>query len=254
LAKTFAPLSTGFAIFNRKRQLAMFNTALLDVARLAFGFMSTRPTIDMVLHRLCETRKLPEPKNFNTWEDQFSALEAAAKNGTYSELWEMPNGQTFRLTGRPHPDSALAFLFEDITAEVSLTRHLRTEIETSQSIINTLPDAIAVFSLSTLVMTNAAYGTIWKRGDEPQMVIHDLRSALRIWKVRCAPSSLWHDVKNFGQMRHDSPIVLDQLILTNGRLLDCAVQAIPDGLTLVRFATATGRLESSPQPPRQAHG
>lgn len=255
LAKTFAQLSTGLAIFNRKRQLAMFNPALLDMTGLAFGFMSTRPTIDMVLHRLRETRKLPEPKNYNTWKEQFSALEAAAKKGTYSELWEMPDGQTYRVTGRPHPDGALAFLFEDITAEVSLTRHFRAEIETGQSVMNALPDAIAVFSPSnTLVMTNAAYDEIWQRDDESQMLVHDLRSALRIWKARCGPSSLWQDVENFGQMRRDSHIVSDGLIMTNGRRLDCAVQAITGGMTLVRFTPAMARLESSPQPPRQAYG
>lgn len=147
----------------------------------------------------------------------------------------MPDGQTYRVTGRPHPDGALAFLFEDITAEVSLTRHFRAEIETGQSVMNALPDAIAVFSPSnTLVMTNAAYDEIWQRDDEPQMLVHDLRSALRIWKARCGPSSLWQDVENFGQMRRDSHIVSDGLIMTNGRRLDCAVQAITGGMTLVR--------------------
>ncbi len=40
----------------------------------------------------------------------------------------------------------MAFLFEAITAEVSLTRHFIAEIETSQSVMNALPDAIVVFS------------------------------------------------------------------------------------------------------------
>ncbi len=254
LAKTFAQLSTGLAIFNRKRQLATFNPALLDMTGLAFGFMSTRPTIDMVLHRLRETRKLPEPKDYKTWKEQFSALEAAAKNGTYSELWEMPDGQTYRVTGRPHPDGALAFLFEDITAEVSLTRHFRAEIETCQAVVNALPDAIAVFSPSnTLVMTNAAYDTLWKREDEPQMLVQDLRGALRVWKARCGPSGLWQNLENFSQIRFASPNVSEALVLPNGSHLDCAVQAIAGGMTMVRFASAVAQLENSPQPPRQVY-
>ncbi len=191
LGKTFAHLSTGLAIFNKKRQLAIFNPALLDMTGLPFAFLSARPNIDRVLDRLRETRKLPEPKNYNSWREQFSALEAAAMNGTYTEWWDMPDGQTFRVTGRPHPDGALAFLFEDISAEVSLTRRFRSEIETSQAVLNAVPDAIAVFSSgNTLIMTNAAYEKVWRPDEDGQMTVHDLRGALRIWKANAAPHCL----------------------------------------------------------------
>ncbi|MFZ3580674.1 PAS-domain containing protein [Loktanella sp. DJP18] len=244
LGKTFAQLSTGLAIFNRKRQLAMFNPALLDMTALPFAFMSKRPTIDMVLDRLREMRKLPEPKNYATWKDQFTALEAAAKNGTYSERWDMPDGQTFRVTGRPHPDGALAFLFEDISAEVSLTRRFRAEIETGQAVLNALPDAVAVFSPSnTLMMTNSAYDAIWKDATDSQMTVLDLRSALRTWKARTAPTGLWRELEEFGRLRHDRRMISDRLVLTNGRCVDCEVQAIPGGLTLVRFTPATDRAD-----------
>ena len=248
LGKTFAQLSTGLAIFNRKRQLAMFNPALLDMTGLPFAFMSARPSIDVVLDRLREMRKLPEPKNYATWKDQFTALEAAAKNGTYSERWDMPDGQTFRVTGRPHPDGALAFLFEDISAEVSLTRRFRAEIETGQSVLNALPDAIAVFSPSnTLVMTNAAYDAIWQGPDESQMVVHDLRSALRIWKAKTAATGLWREVEEFGRLRQDRRLISAPLVLTNGRRMDCEVQAIPGGMTMVRFRTIADRIDG-PRP------
>ena len=248
LGKTFAQLSTGLAIFNRKRQLAMFNPALLDMTGLPFAFMSARPSIDLVLDRLREMRRLPEPKNYSTWKDQFTALEAAAKNGTYSERWDMPDGQTFRVTGRPHPDGALAFLFEDISAEVSLTRRFRAEIETGQAVMNALPDAIAVFSPSnTLLMTNAAYDAIWQSADDSQMTIHDLRSALRIWKARTAPTGLWREVEDFGRLRQDRRLISAPLALTNGRALECEVQAIPGGMTMIRFRTISDRLDG-PRP------
>lgn len=248
LGKTFAQLSTGLAIFNRKRQLAMFNPALLDMTGLPFAFMSARPSIDVVLDRLREMRKLPEPKNYATWKDQFTALEAAAMNGTYSERWDMPDGQTFRVTGRPHPDGALAFLFEDISAEVSLTRRFRAEIETGQAVLNALPEAIAVFSPSnTLLMTNAAYDAIWQSADASQMTVHDLRSALRIWKSRTAPTGLWREVEEFGRLRQDRKYISDRLTLTNGRWMECEVQAIPGGMTMVRFSKATDLIEG-PRP------
>ena len=255
LGKTFAQLSTGLAIFNRKRQLAMFNPALLDMTGLPFAFMSARPSIDVVLDRLREMRRLPEPKNYTTWKDQFTALEAAAKNGTYSERWDMPDGQTFRVTGRPHPDGAVAFLFEDVSAEVSLTRRFRAEIETGQAVMNALPDAIAVFSPSnTLLMTNAAYDEIWRNVNDNQMAVHDLRSALRIWKARTAATGLWREVEDFGRLRQDRRQISAPLILTNGRCMDCEVQAIPGGMTMVRFRMMADQFDgprSHAQPPER---
>ncbi|MBU2358148.1 MAG: PAS-domain containing protein [Alphaproteobacteria bacterium] len=250
LAKTFAHLSTGLAIFNKKRQLAMFNPALLDMTGLHFAFMSQRPSLDRVLDRLREMRRLPEPKNYITWREQFSALEAAAQNGTYSERWDMPDGQTFRVTGRPHPDGALAFLFEDISAEVSLTRRFRSEIETGQAVLDALPDAIAVFSSSnTLTMTNAAYDRMWQTEGDPQIQTHDLRSALRMWKSQAAPTALWREVEDFGRLRQDRPIVRDQLVLHSGRRMDCEITAISGGMTMIRFSASTERLRA-PQRPR----
>ena len=256
LAKTFADLSIGLAFFNHKRKLAMFNPALMEMTGLPFAYLSAEPSIDAMLDRLREMRKLPEPKNYASWKDQFTALEAAAKTGTYAERWEVPDGQTFRVTGRPHPDGALAFVFEDITAEVSLTRRFRAEIEMGQSVMNALPDAIAVFSPSnTLLLTNAAYDQIWQKQDAPQMIVHDLRGALRIWKSRTAPSALWREVEGFGRLRRDQPVIADHVVMTNGRSLSCEVRAIAGGMTMVRFSQATDRIEAplrSPLPLRDS--
>jgi hypothetical protein len=59
LGKTFSDLPIGLAILNKARQLAMFNPALLDMTELPVTFLSTRPTIDMVLDRLHELRVMP---------------------------------------------------------------------------------------------------------------------------------------------------------------------------------------------------
>ena len=126
LSQTFAQLSIGLAIFDRRRQLATFNPALLEMTTLPFEFLSGRPSIDAMLDALRELRMLPEPKDYPSWREQFSEMERAAKDGTYSENWNLPDGQTFRVTGRPHLDGAIALLFEDISAEISLTRRFRS--------------------------------------------------------------------------------------------------------------------------------
>ena len=121
LTKTFATLSIGLAIFDRNRQLVLFNPALVDLTTLPAEFLSARPNLLSVFDKLRDRHIMPEPKNYASWREKLAVLVAAAE-GTFSEVWNLPNGQIYRISGRPHPDGALAFLFEDITAEVSVTR------------------------------------------------------------------------------------------------------------------------------------
>jgi hypothetical protein len=44
-----------------------------------------------------------------------------------------------RVTGRPHPNGAIAFLFEDISQEVSLTRRFRTDLDLDRGILDDFP-------------------------------------------------------------------------------------------------------------------
>ncbi len=239
LSKTFAQLSIGLAIFDKRRQLAMFNPALLDMTQLPVTFLSGRPTVDAVLDKLRESRMLPEPKDYTTWRDQFTALEVAAKNGTYCETWNLPDGQTYRVTGRPHPDGAFAFLFEDISAEVSLTRRFRSDIETGQAVLDTLPEAIAVFSSAgTLVMSNRAYNDLWSTTDEISIEQRELRAEMGIWRDRCTPTRMWTEMRDFIHLLGARKPWSDDAILDDGRHLRCYANPISGGMTMVRFTFA----------------
>ena len=245
LGKTFAELAIGLAIFDKRRQLATFNPALLDMTRLGFDFLSSRPTIDTVLDRLRETRILPEPKDYASWRDQFTAVETAAKNGTYSEVWNLPDGQAFRVTGRPHPDGAFAFLFEDITADLSLTRRFRLDIETGQAVLDALPDAVAVFSnAGTLVMYNRAYMLLWGIDVESGLEHRALGSELTIWQSRCIETGTWDDLTQFMHQHGPRKHWTDDALLSDGRLLRCHASPIAGGMTMVRFALAVSGLPS----------
>ncbi len=110
LAKTFAQLSTGLAIFDRNSQLALFNPALVDLSALPIEFLSARPDLLSFFDRLCDSRVMPEPKNYNSWRQEIADVIAAATDGSYQETWSLDTGQTYRVSGRPHPDGAIAFL------------------------------------------------------------------------------------------------------------------------------------------------
>ena len=90
----------------------LFNPALGDLTGLAPEFLSTRPTLFSLLDALRERRMIPEPRDYKHWPREMLKLEAAA--GQYMDLWSLPGGQTYRVTGQPHPDGAIALLMEDI--------------------------------------------------------------------------------------------------------------------------------------------
>ncbi len=162
LTKTFADLPIGLAIFDRDRNLQLFNPALIDLTGLATGFLTARPTLYAFLDRLREARMVPEPKDYRSWRNQMNSLEAAAASGHHVEIWSLPGGQTYRVTGRPHPDGAVAFLFDDITSEISLTRKFRADLSLGAEVLDALEDAVAVFSSNgELLTSNRRYGELW---------------------------------------------------------------------------------------------
>ena len=105
---------------------------------------------------------MPEQKDFASWRRKLAELEEGAREGTYEENWQLPSGKIFRVTGRPHPQGALAFLFEDISTAIMLERKYRSELELTQATLDRMSEAVAVFDASgMLVFVNSAFETLW---------------------------------------------------------------------------------------------
>lgn len=235
LTKTFASLRAGLAVFDRQRRLALFNPALIDLTGLKGDFLTGRPTVQAVLDRLRDMQMLPEPKNYVSWREQVAALEAAAESGTYCENWVLPGGQTYRVTGRPHPDGAIAFLFEDISDEVSLARHFRSGQETAQAVLDSMTQAIAVFSVAgTLTLSNRAYDRLWG-AEAPGLGDSTLAEGMRLWRGRCAATPVWDRIAGFFAPGTDRSGGVERLQLTDGRVIEARFEPLPGGATLAEF-------------------
>jgi PAS domain-containing protein len=236
LTKTFAHLTIGLAIFDQKRRLILFNPALMDMTGLEPEILAARPTLVGFLDRLRERRIIPEPKDYASWRRKMAELEAAAVDGSYGETWSLPTGQTFRVTGRPHPDGAVIFLFEDISAEISLTRRFRAELEMGQAVIDSLEEAMAIFTASgTLAMTNAHYVELW--GHDPDGELRDMsvNDATAVWLSRCAPTPAWGDFRDFARQGPARAEWAASVMMRDGRALTCRFVPLVGGATLAAF-------------------
>lgn len=241
LTQTFAHLNVGLAVFNRSRELAVFNPALTDLLELPAEFLITRPTLFQVFDKLREQRMMPEPKDYKTWRRQMSALEAAAADGVHSETWSLVDGRTYRVTGRPHPEGAVAFLFEDISAEISLERRFRSEVQLGQAVIDGLDEAIAVFLPSgELAMSNRAYSDLWNFDPSANDAPMTFLEASRNWQESCVATPVWGDARDFAATITERSNWTADIRLRDGRRLACRFDTMPGGCTLVGFSITRG--------------
>ncbi|MEP1588204.1 MAG: PAS-domain containing protein [Tateyamaria sp.] len=236
LAKTFAHLSIGLAIFDRNGQLALFNPAMVDLTSLPIEFLSGRPSLLSFFDRLRDNRVMPEPKNYGSWRQEISDMIAAATQASYQETWNLDTGHTYRVSGRPHPDGAVAFLIEDITAEISLTRNFRAELELGQSLMDTFEDALAVFSSAgVLTFCNSAYRMMWKMDPDCSFADVTIVDSLKEWQNQTAPDPAWADMRDFVmKVGERAPWEADIKHLSQGPYV-VRLAPIASGATVIRF-------------------
>lgn len=249
LSRAFAELNTGVAIFDRARRLHLFNPAFMDLTGLSAGFLSGRPSIASVLDRLRDAQVAPEPRDWGSWRGRIARLEAAAREG-YSDTWTQPGGQTYRVSLRPQPDGALAFLVDDISDEVSLTRRFRSHIDTAQAVLDGSEEAVVAFTgAGTLTLSNRAYAALW--GDLPGLSDADLSGESARWEEVAGPSPLWDTLRaasGYGPGRQAAEGVLR---LPDGRYLRARAQPLSQGGMAARFTVIeTGR--ERPAPPKRS--
>lgn len=236
LTKTFAHLTTGLAVFDRARRLVLFNPALTELTGLPIDFLTGRPTLFGFLDKLRERNMIPEPKDYKSWRRQIVDLEAAAADGSYEETWSLSSGRTYRVAGRPHPDGAVAFLIEDISAKVALTRRFRAEQQLGQSVLDCIDEAIAVFSSNgVLVMSNDAYNELW--GTAPDTGLDDISvlDATRTWMDQSLPTPIWSDFRDYVTETSDRAEWSAEVRLKDGRGLACRFVPVAGGATLAQF-------------------
>lgn len=234
--KTFAALPVGLAVFDCKRQLVTFNPALVALTQAGADFLSARPDLRSFLDRLRDKKRMPEPRDYRGWRDEIAQLEEGAENGTYRQLWELPEGKTFRVMGRPHPDGAIAFMFEDISAEVSLTRQFRADLEMFQAVLDAIPAAIAVFQADgAMVGANEGYGRLW--GKDPQILakMPHLNQASSEWADRCKPSLVWGEIRQFIGHEMDREPWVDEIETKDGLRLSVRMAPTRGRATVVQF-------------------
>ncbi len=244
LSKTFATLPVGLVVFDRKRELVLFNPALVSVSMLEPGFLTRRPTLRAFLDQLREMQRMPEPRDYRSWREEIAVLEQGAEQDRYHEIWTLLSGETLRVTGRPHPNGAIAFVFEDISQEVSLTRKFRTDLDLDRCILDDLPAGLIVFNRDGDVLrTNEPYRAMvdgQSNGGANGITTIDapdgtLNGMTRIWQQMFMPSGLWGEIRQFTHHEIERAAWSDTVIERQGTPVHCRIAPLKGGNTIVWF-------------------
>ncbi len=220
LGKTFADLPTGHAVFDREHRLALFNPALTDLTGLDPVFLSGRPEILCFFDMLRDRQVMPEPKDYASWRGQIHDMITAAHGGHYQEVWSLVTGRTYRVTGQPHPDGAVAFLFDDITQTISASRHQRAERDTLQAVLDRVDEAVAVLSAgSGLVFCNRRFATLARLAPDDRRAGRPAEDLLAACARRLPHATLWRDVAaRLAQGPHPAALAEEVALDHGGRL------------------------------------
>jgi PAS domain-containing protein len=235
LTKTFANLTTGLAVFNRDQELALFNPALLELTSLPAPFLTARPHVMSFFDGLRDRQVMPEPRNYANWRSHILEMIESASDGLFQENWALPSGLTYRITGRPHPDGAVAFLIEDITDEVSIKRRFRTQLHLRQLVMDEMEDAITVFDARNLLMfCNRRCADLL--GIEPDSSFVDLSVAdiIRAYTQSALGEANWHDVEQ--TLASEAAGIDQSWILECGanNVASCRVRSLSGGIKMLQ--------------------
>jgi len=236
-------VAVAVAIFNAEARLSFFNSAFAQLWRLEEDWLAAEPSLDELLERLRERRRLPEYADFRAFKRQQLAMFTSLLQ-PQEELLHLPDERTLRLVVSPHPFGGLTFVYEDVTDKLALERSYNTLIEVQQETLDNLYEAVAVLGTDgRLKLWNPAYAQIWK------LSAADLAGNLHVSDLVEKTRAFFE----FGDSPEDWPALKERIIErltgrkeTSGRLhrsdgsiLHASIVPLPDGNVLLSYLDVT---------------
>lgn len=249
LARTFATLPVGLAVFDRTRRLQLFNPALTDLTGLEPEFLASRPGLEGVLNRMRDKHVMPEPRDARSWMRRLLDVEAVASGAGFEETWALADGRSFRVSVAPHPDGALAFLIEDVTSDIRLKRSFRTELDAGRAALDLVDEGVAVFGPSgELVMTNSAFDRLWTLDGADSLAGVRFAEAIASWREAGGDPDLWSRVAELATPSAKLTEVRGTLQLADGEIFALRAKRAPGGGVLLAFAPQQQPVSLTPPP------
>jgi signal transduction histidine kinase len=233
-------VAVAIAIYGPDTRLTFHNTAFANLWRLEEDWLATEPTLDEVLERLRERRRIPEHADFRAFKRQQLAMFTSLIE-PQEELLHLPDERTLRLVVSPHPFGGLTFVYEEVTDKLALERSYNTMIEVQRETLDNLYEAVAVFgSDGRLKLSNPAYAQMW------QLAPDDLQGEPHVGDIIEKQRAFFDDGGDWPTMKRRIIARLTahmaestRLARRDGSILQAVTVPLPDGNVLLSYLDVT---------------
>jgi signal transduction histidine kinase len=240
--KVLESIHAAVAIYGADKRLKFANSAFAALWGIETDWLATGPSLDELLERLRERRRIPELADFREFKRQQLAMFTSLIE-PQREMLHLPDDRTLSLSVSPHPLGGLIFVYEDVTDRLALERSYNTLTEVQRESLDNLFEGIAVFgSDGRLKLHNPAYRKLWGLSEDDlagEPHISEIVEKTRVyynedegdeWSARRA--SIIAAVS-----RHT--LASDRLERRDGSILQLATVPLPDGNVLVSHLDVT---------------
>ncbi len=234
------------AIYGADKRLSFFNSAFARLWSVEEDWLAGHPSLDEVLERLRERRRIPEFADFRLFKRQQLGLFTSLIEPQH-ELMHLPDGRTLSVSTSPHPLGGLLFVYEDVTDRLALERSYNTLIEVQRETLDNLYEGIALFGGDgRLKLHNPGYRKIWALSEA------DLEGEPHIGDIVERMRPFYDDGGDWPTMRQEIIANITAQTPTSGMLdrrdgsvVQLATVPLPDGNVLVTCldVTDTARVE-----------
>jgi signal transduction histidine kinase len=238
------------AIYGADKRLKFCNSAFGLLWGVETDWLACGPSLDEMLERLRERRRIPELADFRAFKRQQTAMFTSLIE-PLQELLHLPDDRTLSLTVSPHPLGGLVFVYEDVTDRLALERSYNTLIEVQRESLDNLFESIAVIgSDGRLKLHNPAYRKVWGLSEddlkgEPH-ISEIVEKTRRFYEIDGPGGGNWAALKARIIARvSGGALVRDLLDRADGTVLQIATVPLPDGNVLLSYqdVTDTQRVE-----------
>ncbi len=240
-AITLNALSSAVVIFSSDQRLEFYNQAVMDIFKLDYKWLETRPTHSELLNRLRDARQLPEKKDFNAWKtkvlDDYKNLVEPKVSLLY-----LPDDKVLRIAASPYLDGGLIFVMDDVTDKIALERSYNTSLAVQRETLNNLQEGVALIaSNGEIELYNLNFAEMWNLDTDQvgQKVL--LRDVFDANAEQLALKDMDHESQYQQLLAVLSSRESAQQIwsMADGRTLQLVSVPLPDGACLLTFLDMT---------------
>jgi signal transduction histidine kinase len=234
------------AIYGPDKRLKFANSAFAGLWGIETDWLASGPSLDELLERLRERRRIPEFADFRAFKRQQLAMFTSLIE-PQQELLHLPDDRTLSLSVSPHPLGGLIFVYEDVTDRLALERSYNTLIEVQRESLDNLFESIAVIgSDGRLKLHNPAYRKIWGLSES------DLAGEPHLSEIVEKTRGFYDDGGDWPALKEriiarisTGTLERDLLDRADGTVLQIATVPLPDGNVLLSYqdVTDTARVE-----------